>query len=583
MSEKTQKRASDEPSFAGILDELGEFGRFQIFIYVLLFLPIFLGNMYTLNFIFTAAEVDYRCHISECEPPDAPFDSNDPFLDYALPPGQESCKRFAHINTTSECSSSSFDHSQEVDCSEFIFAGPEHTIVSEWDLTCPANEWKMSLVGTINNVGQFIALPITGFISDRFGRKTALTVGTIISGVFGIIKSFSVNYPMFLTVELLESGLGSGAYSACFVYGMEAVGASKRLLGGVIMTSTYALGQAFYGLIAMWTKDWRSMIRMSANSAISINNTILCVLIDRWAYSPALLLILYFWIMPESLRWLLASGRFHRARRLIKKVAKVNRVTLSEESQKVLDEKVAGSDRLPTELDAEASPKNPYPLRTVCHSPILLWRLATCSFVWMTNAFVYYGLVLNSVAIGGDKYVNFILICLIELPAFVICYLIVDRAGRRITLSISLLIAGLSCLAQLFLPTEGVEAVKLVLFLTGKFSITVSFTTLYLFTNELFPTELRHSLMAFCSMMGRLGGIVAPQTPLLGKYVEFLPMTLFFSTAFISSLIILQYPETLNTTLPDTVQEAEKIGANSRGLFGVCWSKIRRREERQER
>ncbi|GAB0089510.1 hypothetical protein DMENIID0001_040640 [Sergentomyia squamirostris] len=560
MSEKNrEKRLDSESGFSGILDELGAFGRFQIFTYVLLFFPIFFSNMYTLNFVFTAAEVDYRCLIPECEPPDSPFDSNAAFLEYALPPSGEKCRRFGHINTTGQCSIMDFDQSAEIQCSEFVYANQEHTIMNEWDLTCPSNEWKLSLVGTINNIGQFIALPITGFFSDRYGRKSALVAGIMISGVFGIIKSFSVNYPMFLTLELLESALGSGSYSACFVFGMEAVGASKRLLGGVIMTSTYAFGQAFYGLIAMWTQDWRSMI--------------------RWAYAPALLFFIYFWIMPESIRWLLASGRFHRARRLIKKMAKINRVTLSENSQKHLDEKVAGSHLFPTEVN-NAIPKNPYPLRTVMKSPVLLWRLATCSFVWMTNAFVYYGLVLNSVAIGGDKYVNFILICLIELPAFVLCYLIVDRAGRRITLSISLLIAGISCLCQLFLPTDGAEVPKLILFLIGKFSITISFTTLYLFTNELFPTELRHSLMATCSMMGRLGGIVAPQTPLLGKYVEFLPMTLFFSTAFISSLIILHYPETLHTTLPDTIQEAEKIGANSKGLYGVCWSKIRRKQER---
>ncbi|XP_055693803.1 solute carrier family 22 member 3-like [Lutzomyia longipalpis] len=567
MSEKSihqKNRHESESNFTGILEELGDFGRFQIFAYILLFLPVFLTNMYTLNFIFTAAEIDYRCRIGECEAPDAPFNSNETFLDYAMPPGQESCRRFSYTNTTGgECVASNFNHSHEIACNEFIYAGPEHTIVSEWDLTCPSNEWKITMVGTFNNIGQFIALPITGFFSDRYGRKTALIIGTVICGIFGIIKSFSVNYPMFLSLELLEMALGSGAYSACFVYGMEAVGASKRLLGSVLITSTYALGQSFYGLIAMWTKDWRNMIRC--------------------AYAPAFLLIFYFWLMPESVRWLLASGHYHRARRMIKKIAKVNRVTLSVDAQKILDEKVAGSDRLPVELSPETTKKNPYPLRTVLHSRILLWRVATCSFVWMTNAFVYYGLVLNSVAIGGDKYVNFILICLIELPAFVICYLIVDRAGRRITLSVSLLLAGLSCLCQLFLPTEGAEAVKLVLFLTGKFSITVSFTTLYLFTNELFPTELRHSLMATCSMMGRLGGIVAPQTPLLGKYVDFLPMTLFFSTAFISSLIILHYPETLNTTLPDTVQEAEKIGDNSKGLVGIWWDKIKRKDQRDHR
>jgi hypothetical protein len=56
---------------------------------------------------------------------------------------------------------------------------------------------------------------------------------------------------------------------------------------------------------------------------------------------------------------------------------------------------------------------------------------------------------------------------------------------------------------------------KLILFLAGKFAITIAFTVVYVFTAELFPTELRHSMLGACSMVGRIGSIIAPQTPLL--------------------------------------------------------------------
>jgi hypothetical protein len=60
-----------------------------------------------------------------------------------------------------------------------------------------------------------------------------------------------------------------------------------------------------------------------------------------------------------------------------------------------------------------------------------------------------------------------------------------------------------------------VGLVQLLLFLLGKFGITISFAVVFVFTAELFPTELRHSTLACCSMLGRLGSILAPQTPLL--------------------------------------------------------------------
>lgn len=59
------------------------------------------------------------------------------------------------------------------------------------------------------------------------------------------------------------------------------------------------------------------------------------------------------------------------------------------------------------------------------------------------------------------------------------------------------------------------EITELVLFLIGKFAITCSFQILYFFTSEIFPTNVRNSLLSFCSMVGRIGSMLAPQAPLL--------------------------------------------------------------------
>lgn len=57
--------------------------------------------------------------------------------------------------------------------------------------------------------------------------------------------------------------------------------------------------------------------------------------------------------------------------------------------------------------------------------------------------------------------------------------------------------------------------VSTLLYLAGKVWITQAFSGVYLYTSELFPTRARHSLLGLCSMLGRLGSIVAPQMPLL--------------------------------------------------------------------
>jgi OCT family organic cation transporter-like MFS transporter 4/5 len=67
--------------------------------------------------------------------------------------------------------------------------------------------------------------------------------------------------------------------------------------------------------------------------------------------------------------------------------------------------------------------------------------------------FVFFGLSLNSVSVGGNQFTNFILVALIELPAYVVFFFAMDRLGRRNTLSFSLFLSGISCISFAFLPT----------------------------------------------------------------------------------------------------------------------------------
>lgn len=51
----------------------------------------------------------------------------------------------------------------------------------------------------------------------RFGRRTAFCIFGACAGVLGIVKGFSVNYQMYLTMEFFEAALGYGFNSAAYV------------------------------------------------------------------------------------------------------------------------------------------------------------------------------------------------------------------------------------------------------------------------------------------------------------------------------------------------------------------------------
>ena len=63
---------------------------------------------------------------------------------------------------------------------------------------------------------------------------------------------------------------------------------------------------------------------------------------------------------------------------------------------------------------------------------------------------VYYGLGLNVGNLAGNVYVNFTMASAVETLAYVLCILLLDRAGRKSLHCISMIVSGLACLATIF-------------------------------------------------------------------------------------------------------------------------------------
>lgn len=73
------------------------------------------------------------------------------------------------------------------------------------------------------------------------------------------------------------------------------------------------------------------------------------------------------------------------------------------------------------------------------------------------NAIVYYGLSVNSTSLGGNKYLNFALVCLVEIPGYTISWVAMNRLGRRWALAGALFICSGTCLAAAFVPPSGLN------------------------------------------------------------------------------------------------------------------------------
>ena len=133
----------------------------------------------------------------------------------------------------------------------------------------------------------------------------------------------------------------------------------------------------------------------------------------------------------------------------------------------------------------------------------------------------YYALALNVESLAGDIFVNFILTGLIDVPAHLAIFVFADILGRssslinekslfnviiflgrRKCMFISLSILGSSSLFMAVVPKSS-HVLVLIIYLVGKCSASMVSSVCWLWTAELYPTNMRTKAVGFCSFVAR--------------------------------------------------------------------------------
>lgn len=538
MDKKSNESECDLEFETVLYREVGQFGKFQLITIALAsFSSLICGFMAT-DYIFTIGRLPYRCAIPECDYPQPEFLPE--WIANAVPStssGLDNCNRYVNVtdvavtpDTEEICPAILFNTNRTISCDGYVY---ERTNTAVYDFNLECEEWLRALPGTLNSAGGMVALIIAGFISDRLGRRISIVFFSFNVALVGVVRAFSVNLAMYAALQFLQTAIGGGAFSAVYILASEIVGPQYRVKTSATISSTFAMGQVIVGVIAFLIPAWRTLTLV--------------------LYVPVFLAITYYWIGNESFRWLLSKNKQREGRASLEYVARLNGKHISDESMNFL------LTAIPRQIEAQKYLKENNILYRVIKSPVLLRRCCTTPFLWMTTTFIYYGLSINSVSLSGNIYLNFIATAAIEIPGYWTAVLLLDRIGRRITLCFGFFVCAACCIAFAFIPNEN-YAPSLILYLTGKYCIGLVMTSLYLFTAELYPTRNRHSFLGWSSMLGRIGSIVAPLTPALMVYWSGIPSMMFAVTAIISGFLVLTQPETKGLKVPDTIEDAERLG-----------------------
>ncbi|WP_370854137.1 MFS transporter [Megasphaera sp.] len=378
-----------------------------------------------------------------------------------------------------------------------------------------AKEWglapgQMGLIGSIGLIGMALGAVVSGTIADRIGRKKVFTITVLLYSIASAFCALSWNYQSLLVFRFLVGfGLGGELPVAATLVSEYA---PSRVRGRfiVLLESFWGLGWIAAACIAYFfipLYGWRMAFLIGA--------------------LPALYVCLIRMHMPESVRYLLAHGRVGEARKIV--------VSLERQLHVPVAPFVSEKETVPVVAKASFRElwKKPFASRT-----IILW------LVWFGINFSYYGIFMwlpslvfqqGFTVVKTFEYV--LIMTLAQLPGYYCAAWLVDKIGRKYTLSAFLLFSGV---ASYFFGHASTAAALMMWGSVMSFFNLGAWGVLYTYTPEQYPTAIRALGSGWAAGFGRFGGMAAPMMvgALLARSFGFASVFYMFALVFAAVAVI---------------------------------------------
>lgn len=394
-------------------------------------------------------------------------------------------------------------------------------------------------------VGSILGVVMAGSLADRIGRKKVLFFSAILFALSALGCTISPNFPVLVIYRIL-GGIAIGIASITSPLYISEIAPAKirgRLVAiyqlaitlGILVSyfaNSYILNQSdqfdsgsAYFMKVLGNECWRGMFGAEL--------------------FPAGIFLLLLFIVPESPRWLVSSGRIDRARRIMAGVM------APKETEQELGRIKQSSSVEERSFSTLFSPK----LRAALLVGIVLAMAQQFSGI---NAVIYFGpRILTeagltiSQSLGGQVTVGFV-----NMIATLVAILLVDKWGRRPLLRLGILSVCISLfvLGILFILDVS-PAIVLIFILVHIASFAASLGPVtWIVISEIFPNYIRGRAIGLATLVlwvsnaivGQLFPVLLQGIGMAGTFWSFALVTL---VAFFFAIRII--PETRGKTLEE--------------------------------
>ncbi|XP_069814176.1 solute carrier family 22 member 23 [Dendropsophus ebraccatus] len=529
-----------------VLPFLGGLGSYQRRLVLLTWMPALLLAFSQFSDFFMLDQPDKWCKTNGSLPgrkgPLHPHNGTSPAPEVMLPPPPQlptnpSPGIFPPNNDTCLCHEWTYQ----------IHAGLVQNVVSKWDLVCDSS-WKVHIAKFSLVVGLIFGYLITGCIADWIGRRLVLLFSVIFNLIFGLSVALSVNVTMFSTLRFFEGFCLAGIFLCLYALRIELCPPGHRFMITMVASFIGMAGQFLLPGLAALCRDWQIL-----------QAVIIC---------PFILMLSYWYIFPESLRWLMATMQYEASKKQILKTIHKNRGNTESDTKGVMPE-----------LERELGRRS----KKVCIVKVVgtrnLWKniLVLC-----VNSLTGYGIhhcfaksLMDpevNMNIMHNFYANYFAMAGITLASCLAMCPVVGFLGRRGGLLLFMILTALASLLQLGLlnligkytqhPDTGMsETVKnkfsVVFSIIGMFSSHAVGSLSVFFCAEITPTVIRGGGLGLVLASAGFGMLTAPIMELHNQKGYFLHHVIFACCTLICIICILLLPESKNQSLPENIPHGE--------------------------
>ncbi|XP_017845506.1 solute carrier family 22 member 1 isoform X2 [Drosophila busckii] len=178
------------------------------------------------------------------------------------------------------------------------------SFTSELNWICD-KAWQLTLGQSMFFVGSVLGTLLLGYLADIVGRLPILIVANLIAMLGNLLTIWGTNLTLFCVFRLISGFATDSNFLMMYILVMEYMRPSLRTVGlSICIGIFYCLGSMGAPWIAVLMGNWRGFLLATS--------------------LPFACVPLFYFVVPESVQWLISKQKYEQAVLCLKRVAQLN-------------------------------------------------------------------------------------------------------------------------------------------------------------------------------------------------------------------------------------------------------------------